>query len=235
LIDAAGDEAAPAADYLDGVRGHAVLAFGVQRDGAEGLAVWRLGPAATASGAWVIPADRIEPGSEPFTSVLATLRGRALVDWGDGQTERALRVIAPALPPAYVERLSAAITPIPDLLKEIGDLRQGYEDALDRHRTTNAAQVLPLSWTEEVPGEPDTARAALTPIRWAAGRSVDDTALGVAAAMKRSVALWQDTESLRYRRPYLRSTGRPQVLPPQWTARLRALTEGRELLATHFH
>jgi hypothetical protein len=46
--------------------------------------------------------------------------------------------------------------------------------------------------------------------------------LSIAGAVERAVELWTDTEQIRYRRPYLRTLGEPQVLPPRWRARLTA-------------
>src|SRR5687768_8782511 len=92
------DHELPGFDYLPGARGYAVLTLGLDSDGTESLAVWRLGPTGSATGAWVFALDAIDEGSGISAQVMASLQGRCLVDWTTDRPAQALRRIKSVIP-----------------------------------------------------------------------------------------------------------------------------------------
>jgi hypothetical protein len=93
---------------------------------------------------------------------------------------------------------------------------------------TAISKIAPLKWAGKLPEDGDEI-AALSPRHLSAASPVAGAALTVAVALSRAVELWQETEEARYRRPYLRSLGERQPLPPRWLARLRAAESGLEV------
>jgi hypothetical protein len=209
-------------DYVPGVRGHGVLAVGRDADGAESLAVWKLGPTGQAGGAWVISFSEAEADTDRLRRIFGMVQGRSLVDWAiDGPLGIATK-LSGLLPADVVGDFCSHPLDIPSLLREIGEHREAYAEALERHRPTTKSKIAPLQWTEEIPDDLETVRDALTPPISTGAAPVVAQALAVAGAVRRAVELWQDTEQARYRRTYLRSLGEPQPLPPRWLATLRA-------------
>ena len=213
-----------ALDYLPGVRGHAVLVTGPGADGEEALAVWALGALGTATGAWVLPLAELD-GS--LFAVMKMVRGRCLVGWTEQSATDSLEKVEAALPAALVTRLRAGGLAIPSLLAETREHRTRCTAALTAYSATAASKIAPLKWARDLPDEGDEA-AALSPRHVYAASPVAATALTLARSLSRAIDLWQETEEARYRRPYLRSLGEQQLLPPRWLARLRAAESGVE-------
>lgn len=213
---------AASVDYVPGVRGYAVLTAGPDEAGHDSLAVWRLGSTGQAVGAWVLRLDHAADDPGLLRSVLTSLTGRAVVDWTADAPAAALERVTPLLGDDTTTALAARIVLIPDLLTEIAEHRVRYAEALEAYRAGAKSKIAPFTWTSEVPATPQEAREQLSPEQPAAASPVAAAALTIAGAVERAVELWTDTEQIRYRRPYLRVLGDPQVLPPRWRARLTA-------------
>jgi hypothetical protein len=217
---AADDGLVAAADYVPGVRGHAVIAIGLDADGGEAIAIWRLGPTGVPVGAWVMSLDTARENPDDLRGIMTMMRGRCLVGWSTDDPVRTLDRLAAVLPPAVISGLASGVVAIPDLLAEIAEQRTRYADALEQYRSITKSKIVPLEWSREIP-PPHT----LTPRHLGAASPVAGQALAVAGALHAAIGLWQDTESVRYRRPYLRQLGQPQALPPRWVARLRSAAD----------
>ncbi|MFF0316943.1 DUF6218 family protein [Micromonospora sp. NPDC005252] len=209
-------------DYVPGARGHAVLAIGPDTDGAESLAVWRLGPTGRAGGAWVVRLDDAAQHDQ-LTRIMWMLQGRCLVGWDRETPVAILDRLADVLPPELVSTLRGYVLTIPELLTEITEHRSAYAEAVDRQRAVSTSKLAPLAWHTEVPDHEDLAvRLAVQP---RAASPVAGTALALTSAVAMTAQLWQDTEQARYRRRYLRALGEPQPLPARWLAWLRAAAD----------
>jgi hypothetical protein len=199
-----------------------VLTAGPDDGGHDSLAVWRLGSTGQAVGAWVLRLDHCADDPGLLRSVLASLGGRSVIDWAADAPAAALAGVAGLVDDGSAEALAARIVLIPDLLTEIAEHRAAYATALESYRSGSKSKIAPFTWTTEVPADPEAARATLSPAQPAAASPVAAAALSIAGAVERAVELWTDTEQIRYRRPYLRALGEPQVLPPRWRGRLAA-------------
>jgi hypothetical protein len=220
--DAGDDEQITAIDYVPGVRGHAVITVGPDGDGAEALAVWRLGPTGVAVGAWILSLDAARNDPAALHGIMTMLRGRCLVGWSADDSVKSLHRVAGLVAPTMIDRLSDGVVTIPDLLAEIAECRKRYLGTLERYRSTTKSKIVPLTWARDVPLDVQAARLALTPHRAWTASPVAAQAVALAGALHQAIGLWQDTEGLRYRRSYLRSLGQPRALPPRWMARLRS-------------
>lgn len=208
-------------DYVRDAQGHAVLAMGPDGAGAEALAVWSLGPTGRAGGAWVLPLDNLQQHVVRLQRIIGMIRGRCLVDWMIDSPLRILARLGDLLPGEVVAGFRDEILIIPELLDEIAERRKMYADAVEAYRATTKSKIVPLVWPSPVP-EPRTLGEWSARFQQSAASPVAGQALALTAAVARTAELWQDTEQLRYRRPYLRSFGDPQSLPPRWLAQLRA-------------
>ncbi|GGQ83957.1 DUF6218 family protein [Couchioplanes azureus] len=226
-VDSIIDEFGFVADYLPGVRGHAVLATGLDVNGNEALAVWRLGPTGSLSGAWILSLEAAEQDRTHLSAVMGTLLGRSLVGWTEDAPARALSTVAHLLSARLVDAFTASIAVIPDLLNEVSEHRTRYTAAVEAHRIATKSKLVPLAWACGLPADPDAAKSAVFLQPSFANSPVAAAALGVVGSLRRAVELWQDTEQVRYRRSYLRSLGEPQRLPPRWLAHLRATESAR--------
>jgi hypothetical protein len=215
-------------DYVPGGRGHGVLAVGPDGDGAEALAVWRLGPTGRAGGAWVVRLDEIERDPDQLRRIMWILQDRCLVDWDREAPARILGRIADVLPAELLARLQRNILTVPELLTEISEHRSAYAAAVEQHRATAKSKIAPLAWPIAMPDQQEL-------VEWAAraqsASPVAASALALTAAVASTAQLWQDTEQVRYRRTYLRFLGEPQPLPPRWLARLREAVGSTALVA----
>jgi len=218
-------EPTAALDYVPGVRGHAVLLTGPGADGEDALAVWTLGAFGTATGAWVLPLVSLDDSC--LLPVMSMVRGRCLVGWSEATATEALDKVEGALPAALVARLRAGAMAIPSLIAETRKFRMRYTEAVTAYGATAISKIAPLKWATTLPADGNEA-TALSPRHVSAASPVARAALTVAAGLSRAVELWQETEEARYRRPYLRSLGERQPLPPRWLARLRAAESGLE-------
>jgi len=218
-------ESSPALDYVPGVRGHAVLVTGRDAAGEDALAVWILGAFGTATGAWVLPLAGLDESR--LLSVLSMVRGRCLVGWSEVTATEALDKVEGTLPPALVVRLRAGSLAIPDLVAETREHRARHAAEVTAYSATVNSKIAPLKWAGRLPEQGDEV-SALSPRHVSAASPVAGAALTVAGALSRAIELWQETEEARYRRPYLRSLGERQPLPPRWLAHLRAAESERE-------
>jgi Family of unknown function (DUF6218) len=225
VAEDADDGLVATADYVPGVRGHAVVAIGPDADRREAIAVWRLGPTGVAVGAWVMPLDIARENPGDLHGIMTMVRGRCLVGWGTDDAVRTLDRLEDVLPPTVMSALASGVVAIPDLLVEIAEHRARYAEALEQYRSATKSKIIPLVWSREVPLDVEIARETLTPRHVGAASPVAAQALEVTGALYAAIGLWQDTESLRYRRPYLRSLGLPLALPPRWMTRLRSAAD----------
>jgi hypothetical protein len=124
--DAGDDEQITAIDYVPGVRGHAVITVGPDGDGAEALAVWRLGPTGVAVGAWILNLDAARNDPAALHGIMTMLRGRCLVGWSADDSVKSLHRVAGLVAPTMIDRLSDGVVTIPDLLAEIAECRKRY-------------------------------------------------------------------------------------------------------------
>jgi hypothetical protein len=219
-------ESSAALDYVPGVRGHAVLVTGRDAEGEDALAVWILGAFGTATGAWVLPLAGLDESR--LLSVLSTVRGRCLVGWSEVAATEALDKVEGTLPPVLVARLSASSLAIPDLVAETREHRARHAETVTAYSATVNSKIAPLKWAGRLPDKGDEVAAALSPRHVSVATPVAGAALTLAGALSRAIELWQETEDARYRRPYLRSLGERQPLPPPWLLHLRAAESGRE-------
>lgn len=227
----AGEDLSVPMDYVPGARGYAILAAGRDGDGdgAEAIAIWRLGATGHAVGAWIFrldELDELEADRERLLNVLSLLQDRCLVDWDADRPDAVLRRIEPWLPVDLVSVLRSNMLFIPDLLEEIREHRRICAEAVERHRPHTNSKLVPLAWSIELPDDQEQARRLLTPSPQPAAAPVAAEALALAGSVRRAVELWQDTEQTRYRRAYLRSLGEAQPLPPRWLATLRTAGAG---------
>jgi hypothetical protein len=213
------NELPPPSNHITGVRGHGVLASGLDQDGSDALAVWQVGTTGNAEGAWILKFESIHDNAAYLQRVLELFRDRCFVDWSGDRPAAIVDRIAELLPERLMAALIRNIVTLPDLLEEVSEWRSVLTTAVEDHCKKTKSKIAPLVWPVEVPD-----RAEL--VAWSAiaqrGTSpVAADALALTAALRRTAELWHDTEQARYRRTYLRSFGDPQTLPPRWTTRLR--------------
>ncbi|BBH68823.1 hypothetical protein ACTI_55080 [Actinoplanes sp. OR16] len=212
-------------DYLPGVRGHAVLVLGPGPDDQECLAIWTLSALGAATGAWILPLADLE--SARLLPIMHMVRGRCLVGWTAEAATEALGKVEALLPAEMVAQLRAGYLTIPDLVAEIRELRAHYTEELAAHSVSTSSKIAPLKWARELPSEADEVGVLTTRPTYAANPAAA-SALSLVGTLRQIIDLWQETEEARYRRPYLRSLGELQVLPPRWVGRLRAAESGSE-------
>lgn len=229
-VEASESELSIPVDYVPGARGHGVLAVGPDGDGAEALAVWRLGPTGRAGGAWVVRFDEIERDPDQLRPIMWMLQDRCLVDWDKEAPARILARIADVLPAELLARLQRNILTVPELLTEISEHRSAYAAAVEQHRATAKSKIAPLAWPTAMPDQQELVEWAAR-AQSASASPVAASALALTAVVASTAQLWQDTEQVRYRRTYLRSLGEPQLLPPRWLASLREAVGSTALVA----
>jgi hypothetical protein len=123
--------------------------------------------------------------------------------------------------------LRAGSLAIPDLVAETREHRARHAEEVTAYSDSVNSKIAPLKWAGRLPDKGNEV-SALSPRHVSAASPVAGAALTVAGALSRAIELWQETEEARYRRPYLRSLGERQPLPPRWLAHLRAAESGRE-------
>ncbi|WP_436520657.1 DUF6218 family protein [Actinoplanes sp. HUAS TT8] len=212
-------------DYPPGVRGYAVIVAGAGSDGADVVAIWILNPFGEPTGAWVRPL--VDLDGERLTAIMGMVEGRCLVGWTEEAAAGALDKIEAVLPAEVVARLRAGVLAIPDLIAETREHRARYEEALAAYTATTTSKIAPLAWARALPSAGEEV-AALSPRPIVAASPAASAALTLAKSLSQAIELWQMTEEARYRRPYLRSTGAQQSLPPRWLARLRRAESGEK-------
>nr|CAH05239.1 hypothetical protein [Micromonospora echinospora] len=205
---------------MPGARGHVVLSFGPDDAGEQALAIWKLGPTGQANGAWILSLNDLPESRDHLLRVFRLVQGWCLVDWRVETAVSHLDQLRPWVPTGLVEGLRGHVVGIPALIDEIREQRQRYAEAVEEYRSGTRSKILPLEWNVTVPEDEDAERL-LTPAVPDGAAPVAAQALKVAGAVRRTAALWQDTEQVRYRRSFLRTFGEPQLLPPQWLASLR--------------
>ena len=102
-----------------------------------------------------------------------------------------------------------------DLLQATQAARATYEQAATAHGDTTNTRMTPLTWPTPLPDTlDDDFRSA---DRLWSGEGPATEAFVAATTAKRLIRLWNETESLRVRRAYLREQfGDAQLLPQAW-------------------
>ncbi|TWG24472.1 DUF6218 family protein [Actinoplanes teichomyceticus] len=218
-------ESSTVLDYLPGVRGHAVLVLGPGPDDQESLAIWTLSALGAATGAWILPLADLD--SARLLRIMHMVRGRCLIGWTEDAATEALGEIEALLPAEMIARLRAGRLAIPDLVAEIREHRVHYSEELTAYSASTSSKLAPLKWARELPDEADEADVLTRRPAYAANPAAA-VALTLAGTLRQVIDLWRETEEARYRRPYLRSLGELQILPPRWVGRLRAAESGSE-------
>jgi len=215
------DEPIRVMEQVPGVRGHVVLAAGLDGDGADALAIWRAGPTGRADGAWALTFAEIARTPQRLCTIEAILSGRCLVAWSASDADLVLHRLAGLLPSGRLDALRGSLVVVPDLLAEIADQRAGYDHLVAERALATRRKATPLPWRTE-PGDVNQLKVAAIAAASRAASPVAVSALALTAAVGHLAELWHETERVRCRRKHLKALGEPQLLPPRWLGRLRA-------------
>ena len=178
----------------------------------KGLGIWRIDATGHPVGAWVL-----KPGERERCALL--VQGRPLVALAEEESTDLLRI--------WLE--SEQQFPKPQLL--VATALEDVIDARDRlHERVRERRGKPLEWSREVrPAFADALQSGDLK-RLSEGARIapgDQRALLHARVIREVLRLWQDTESSRVRRSYLRTEfGEPEALPPSWRAALAQVAVG---------
>lgn len=205
------------------VRGLAVLCSGRTEFSQPAIAVWHIALSGAFTGSWVMPQAQVGE-ADAARLALILLERRALLAW---DPEQPLAVLAGLIDAAGL--LADTANPweehlcrVSEALSQIQRARAAHEAALKDQ--PNAA---PLHWKLALPLTDPAALADFLPaVRRAAPHSaapVTYNALELATVARWCLHAWQETETVRLRRPVLcQQFGPEQPAPPAWIAALRA-------------
>lgn len=206
------------------LRGFAVLCAGPNEHDEPAIAVWHIAVGGAFTGAWIMPQARVAT-PDAARRALILLERRPLLVWAP---EPPLSVLAgliadAGLPADTAEPWRANLCLVRAGLSHIRDARAAHAAVVHDQPTAAAA----LQWQYDLPATDPTELADFLPaVRRAAPRSaapVAYAALEIATAARWCLQAWQDTESVRLRRPILRQQfGPEQPAPPPWLIALHA-------------
>jgi hypothetical protein len=214
------------ATNVAGVTGHVVLECGRDGSGLDSIAVWHVDPGGLPVGAWIVGVETLASDSAAAQRLLGLTLRRSVLCWDTGTPAEVLDGLATWAGAVQAQRWTQTAVCLPDALVEIAEHRQRHAEAVDAYRTSHPkANVAPLVWRTDVPAgvasrDELQKRAKLAPP--VADCDVAARALQVVRLTRWTVELWQQTETARLRRKYLRAQfGDEAPLPPGWLARLR--------------
>jgi hypothetical protein len=201
-----------------GTRGHVTLAAV-----AGTVAIWQLSATGTPTGAWTG-----DTGDGQFARTALTLVERRAVAGLTPESDLAIlealaRVAEAEVPKVYADHY----VDVGAALREVAEVRVALAVAAAEH--AGKGKLQPLAYVYDLPqrGPPDQLTAALQMLAMRLPAS-DDRGPAASEALAKSMLLgaatrrWEDTESARLRRAYLRGHGGPTArpLPSGWLAHL---------------
>ncbi|HCT75228.1 MAG TPA: hypothetical protein DGG94_01200 [Micromonosporaceae bacterium] len=209
--------------FIEGVLGHVIVAFGPDESGEPSVALWSTSPLGHPTGAWVYGVATALAEGAVASEVLGLTRHRALIAWDlDAAIDFLSRLEDTAGVPATAWKARAVL--LPESFDEMRRYRIQLIGAVGEHAATSKSKIAPLAWKREIPISINTMNDLMAacgvpePISESA---VVSAALRLAAVIRWSAELWQETEEGRLRRRYLDLFGPAAPLPPTWLAALK--------------
>jgi hypothetical protein len=188
----------------------------------ESAVLWQVDLLGNPCGAWVFPYD----GAKTSRKLLALCDRRALIAVDPSGPAKLLASWANACGVQVDHSLDDRICSIPSLLESTVSARATYAAAVQEEERRGNKRLAPLTWTGRL-----THPVATTAEELFAAGSIQMPPEPVESANARAtvrltawaIGLWRETESLRVRRPYLRTQfGPEQPLPQSWRSALLA-------------
>ena len=173
-------------------------------------AIWLLGFTGEPCGAWILDTTT----KEQAQTALGILDRRALIETLHGDAGTTLRSLAERAG-IRIPEASARFASLADLHEATKTARATYEEAATAHGQGTKTRPTPLAWPTPVPAtlEDDTPGAS----RLWSGEGSATEAFVAATTAGRLIRTWNETESVRVRRAYLREKyGEAQLLPQTW-------------------
>lgn len=192
------------------------------------LAIWQTSPTGYKSGAWTFdrPPDRAQA-----RLALALVERRAVAGTDRDEDLRILRQLTDAADVPFPTARAEHWVDLRRVHLEIAAVRDELDKAVENSQHTATAKPQPLAYHYDVAVDPLPADLtdALAFYRLVQPRSDAEPAairaLSAANLLGPAVTRWQDTETARLRRDYLRSLGgnAARPLPPRWLGHLTAM------------
>ena len=204
----AGTELAHAGPSL--LHGQRARAFATLSSHKGTIAIWLIDFTGELCGAWILGATT----KQQAQTALSILDRRAIIENPRGGARATLEQLARTggIP---VPKLPGRFALLADLHQETQSARATYEQAATAHGDTTDSRMTPMTWPTPLPDTlDDDFRSAG---RLWSGQGPATEAFVAATTAKRLIRMWNETESLRVRRAYLREQfGDAQVLPQPW-------------------